>query len=126
RFSLTEDEVARLAKGSVGDDQFFTMLDKVGRARAECQRLAGVSQTTAAADLQRELGLQEEAAYSELLRWVQSEARDLQRQDAPEFSSRLKQALGRLQPHGALFGAATDEIAKMRRESVARAFVGAL
>ncbi|KAJ2715260.1 Golgi transport complex subunit 6 [Coemansia spiralis] len=126
RFSLADSDAAELARGAVGEDGFFAALDRAEQARAECQKLAGASQATAAADLQQELAAQEQAAFTGMLRWVQGEARDLARHDAPEFSGRLKQALARLQPHNALFDAATAEIARTRREALHRAFIAAL
>ncbi|ORX66067.1 oligomeric complex COG6 [Linderina pennispora] len=132
RFALTADEAQALGCGATGDsrtivadDRYFAALDKLANTRLECQKLMAVKSQTAVEDLTRELARQEEVAYQGLLRWVLGEVRELNR-DSPEFSSRLKQALQKLQSHQTLFDVALKEIAKIRCESLAKSFITAL
>ncbi|KAJ1943935.1 Golgi transport complex subunit 6, partial [Linderina macrospora] len=133
RFALTSDEALALgcngakndSRAITVDDRYFAALDKLASTRLECQKLMAVKSQTAVDDLTRELARQEETAYQGLLRWVLGEVRELNR-DSPEFSSRLKQALQKLQSHQALFDVALKEIAKIRCESLAKSFITAL
>ncbi|KAJ2823587.1 Golgi transport complex subunit 6 [Coemansia erecta] len=123
-FTLSDADTRVLERADI-DDAFFAVLDRVDRMRRECQRLSIGAEQPAVADLLAQLALQEEQAYAALLRWVLAEVRELSR-DAPEFSARLKQALARLEPHHALFSAATEEISGVRRDALHRAFISAL
>ncbi|KAJ2656435.1 Golgi transport complex subunit 6 [Coemansia sp. RSA 1199] len=121
-FTLTDADTKVLDAGVI-DDAYFDVLDRVDRTRRECQRL-NVEQT-AVSDLLVQLAQHEESAYSALLRWVLAEIRVLSR-DTPEFSTRLKQALARLESHPVLFTTATAEIASARCDALHRAFLAAL
>ncbi|KAJ1747002.1 Golgi transport complex subunit 6 [Coemansia sp. RSA 989] len=111
------------------DDEFFRVLDRLDRMRRECQGLMvgsrGESGQQGVSELLSELAQHQDQAYKHLLRWVLSQIRILNR-DTPEFSMRLKQALGRLVAHEALFDSAVVEISAIRRESLHRAFITAL
>ncbi|KAJ1823628.1 Golgi transport complex subunit 6 [Coemansia sp. RSA 2671] len=115
RFSLADAD-ARALGGAVGPE-FFAALDRVGRQRAECQKLGGGSQ--AAHEMARELGAAEDAAFAALARWAEGRARD-----APDEA--LRRALRRLRAHPVLLDAAAAAVARARREAVGRAFQAAV
>ncbi|KAJ2448078.1 Golgi transport complex subunit 6 [Coemansia sp. RSA 2336] len=119
---------AQILQGQI-DDEFFGALDRLDRMRRECQGLLvgsrGDSGQQGVAELLDELAQHQDEAYKHLLRWVLSQIRILSR-DTPEFSMRLKQALGKLVAHEALFDSAVMEVSAIRRESLHRAFIAAL
>ncbi|PIA15018.1 COG6-domain-containing protein [Coemansia reversa NRRL 1564] len=126
RYSLTEREIEILGndiKLPLVNDEYFLALDRVGKARSECQKLLSVKKQTAADDLLSELTRQEEKAFNALLRWILSNIRVLNRNNTFKL---LGRALNRLHPHQALFDVAIAELGRIRSEIVAGDFINAL
>jgi len=126
KLSLTSDELDVL-KSKPGqhkiDQEFFTVLEKVGRIHRDCKVLLNAGHQTLAFGTMEHMSDLQEAALDRLYRWAQSAVRNTELGDN---GPQLAKALFHLQDRQLLFQYVIDEYTSSRRAALVRSFVEAL
>ena len=127
RLSLSQAEVetlqARPGQHKISDE-FFSVLEKVGRIRGDCRvLLAAGHQTAALSTLDRMTELQE-AGLDRLYRWALSTVRNTEL--AEPALAQLSRALSHLQERDVLLQQVVEEFISARRAALVRNFIEAL
>lgn len=127
RLSLTREErevlVQRPGQQHKIDQQFFTVLEKVGRIHRDCSVLLAAGHQTAALGTMDRMAELQEAALDRLYRWAQSAVRNTELGDN---GPQLAQALHHLQEREVLFQYVLEEYTSSRRAALVRSFLEAL
>ena len=123
--SRAEEETLQARPGQHKiSDEFFSVLEKVGRIRADCRvLLAAGHQTAALSTLDRMTELQE-AGLDRLYRWSLSTVRNTELADTA--LTQLSRALHHLQERDVLLQQVVEEFISSRRAALVRNFIEAL
>jgi len=126
RLSLSQEEVDVLA-GKPGqhriDQEFFTVLEKVGKIHSDCRVLLAAGHQTAALGTMDRMAEVQEAALDRLYRWAKSAVRNTELGDNGPC---LAKALHHLQGQELLWGYVVEEYISSRRAAMVRSFIEAL
>jgi len=106
------------------DQEFFTVLEKVGRIHGDCRVLLAAGHQTAALGTMDRMAELQEAALDRLYRWAQSAVRNTELGDS--VVAQLARALHHLQERELLFKYVVEEYTSSRRAALVRSFIEAL
>jgi len=126
RLSLSQEELdvlqAKPGQHRI-DQEFFTVLEKVGRIHRDCRVLLAAGHQTAALGTMDRMAEVQEAALDRLYRWAQSAVRNTELGDN---GPQLAKALHHLQERELLFQYVVEEYISSRRAAMVRSFIEAL
>eukprot|EP00092_Neocalanus_flemingeri_P014840 GFUD01016021.1.p1 GENE.GFUD01016021.1~~GFUD01016021.1.p1 ORF type:complete len:631 (+),score=243.67 GFUD01016021.1:52-1944(+) len=105
------------------DQEFFTVLEKVGRIHRDCRVLLAAGHQTAALGTMDRMAEVQEAALDRLYRWAQSAVRNT---EIGDNGPQLAKALHHLQERELLFQYVVEEYTSSRRAAMVRSFIEAL
>ncbi|KAF7730169.1 Golgi transport complex subunit 6 [Apophysomyces ossiformis] len=127
KFTLSDEEIKILRSSSVSvNEGFFDALSHLQQVYNDCQLLLMTNHQQAGEQIMQSMTVYQEAAYEKLYRWTQHECRVAFGGDSIDVGKPIVKALNALKHRPVLFQTIMDEIAAVRRDAVARAFVTAL
>ncbi|KAG2171296.1 hypothetical protein INT43_002918 [Umbelopsis isabellina] len=126
-FMLSDEETEILCSPNAPvDSHFFIALEHLQQVHSDCRLLLMTEHQKAGLDILESLASRQETAFEKLYKWTQRECQTSFNRDFLEISSLMKKATKALKHKPVLFQACLEDMANIRRNSVARAFIDAL